>query len=300
MHFKYLIIASFLACTTICEAIEEIEETKELEELACQSDVVCQPCCSCYQASLDFHAGRGLGYDKSYGSFRFFGVPRLASPCQPFSFFIDLRSHLFTNGKSAGNIGLGVRYEVNQMTFGANLYYDMRNTHHRFQQFGAGLEFLSPCLDIRLNGYFPQKKSHLTECAFFDDFIGDFFEVCRLHEFAYTGFDGEVGRSLYTTTACSCYFSLYAALGTYYFHSKNGCNFWGGQARVRMDLTQFIALEVFASTDRIFCERVQGIITLSIPFGPCSYSCRQAPICTPPYRREIIVLDKRCHYRNNF
>lgn len=281
IYFYNFVIALLLTFITFCEGEE------------------CEECCSCFQASIDYHAGRGLGYDKSYGSLSFFGAPKSSLAC-PYYFFFDIRSHLFTNEKLAGNIGVGVRYKVGQMTLGANLYYDIRNSHHRYQQFGPGIELLSPCLDLRLNGYFPQKKSHLTECAFFNNFIGDYFETCKLHEFAYTGFDAEIGRSFYSTTDCRCYFSLYAALGTYYFHAKKGCDFWGGQARVRLNFTQFIAVDVLASSDRVFCDRVQGIISFSIPFGPCSYSCREAPLCTPPFRREIIILDKRCHYKNNF
>lgn len=273
-----------------CEEYEQYEEC---------SEGVCVDSSSCYLASLSYHIGRGIGYDKSYGSYSFFGAPFQYKRIQA---FFDLRSHLFNSGGSAANAGVGFRYQADCWTLGTNFYYDVRNHHDRkYEQLGAGLEFLSPCVDVRVNGYFPlNDKTHIVQCTTFN-YLGGYFERCKLREFAYGGYDGEVGRCLYTSACCPCYFSIYAAAGAYYLHSKHSCNnVWGAQVRAKVSVTQFLALEVWATSDPLFNQRMQGIITLSVPFGPCSTSCSCAPACLPPVRREIIPLDKYCNYRGNF
>lgn len=250
-------------------------------------------------ASLKYHGGQGVGYHRGYGTLSFFAVP---FQVDSMNFFFDGRGHLFDNGRFAGNIGVGARYQVDCLILGANLYYDVRHSHYNYHQVGLGVELLNPWADVRVNGYLPtNKKSHVVKRAFFNNFIGNFFEICKLHEFSYGGLDGEIGRCLYSS-CCEYYVSIYAAIGSYYLHSKRSChkNIWGAQARAKVDLTQFVSLEVMATTDPVFHERVQGVISLSFPFGSCSYSCTEAPGCLPPVRREIIVLDKRCHFKNNF
>ncbi|MEM0965191.1 MAG: inverse autotransporter beta domain-containing protein [Verrucomicrobiota bacterium] len=66
-----------------------------------------------------------------------------------------------------GSVGLGVRSLHGQGTFlgdsfpwimGANVFYDFTRSSRDFDynQFGAGLEWMSPFLDLRINAYFPE------------------------------------------------------------------------------------------------------------------------------------------------
>ena len=58
--------------------------------------------------------------------------------------FIDVRGHAFTNGRLAGNIGIGGRTLINSIEhiFGAYVYYDVRNEKHDLtvHQIGPGIE----------------------------------------------------------------------------------------------------------------------------------------------------------------
>ena len=58
------------------------------------------------------------------------------------------------------NLGLGYRhlFPNRNIILGANMFYDLRNTalDNTFNQFGAGLEFLSTWVDARMNVYLPE------------------------------------------------------------------------------------------------------------------------------------------------
>lgn len=249
---------------------------------------------------VDYIGGKGIGYDSSYGTLGFFYSPSYESSFRP---FLDIRAHRFGHRHSAGNVGLGSRYFAESFTIGANLYYDFRNKNHTYHQLGAGLEFLSPCFDVRINGYFPLgNTTNTTHCRFFDDFIGDYFETCITREYAYTGVDAEVGKNIFSSSWACNTFNLYAALGGYYFNADKACSdCGGGSARLQLAFADYFALEVRASYDSLFHERVQGVFSVSIPFGSCKSTCDCCPIINPlPFRREIIVLDKHCHCRSNF
>jgi len=65
------------------------------------------------------------------------------------------------------NLGLGYRYlfPKRNIIVGANLYYDLRNTSldNTFNQFGAGVEFLSTWFDARVNVYLPENGKKTTD-----------------------------------------------------------------------------------------------------------------------------------------
>lgn len=75
-----------------------------------------------------------------------------------------------TSGEEAsnGSLGIGFRHLNGQLDFlgrgfpwiiGTNIFYDFTNspTHSfDYQQFGAGLEWMSPYIDLRINAYFPE------------------------------------------------------------------------------------------------------------------------------------------------
>ncbi len=68
------------------------------------------------------------------------------------TFFINPRISLKDAGENEGNIGLGYRHKLTDwLVGGANIYLDTRESEHdnRFNQWGAGLEFLSDYIDFR-------------------------------------------------------------------------------------------------------------------------------------------------------
>lgn len=73
--------------------------------------------------------GTGIGYDLGYTT-----VASFLSPVTPWAGkwtpFLDLRGHVFNDGKAAANAGWGVRYLTPSRVLGSHIYYDYRNTAH--------------------------------------------------------------------------------------------------------------------------------------------------------------------------
>ncbi len=72
---------------------------------------------------------------------------------------------------TTGSLGLGVRSLRGEGSFlggsfpwiiGANVFYDFTHSTRNFDynQFGAGIEWMSPFLDLRVNGYFPENTEN--------------------------------------------------------------------------------------------------------------------------------------------
>ncbi len=80
--------------------------------------------------------------------------------------FINPRTAITDRDAEEYNIGLGYRHLFNDRQFilGANTYYDYRDTGFgSYNQWGAGVEFLSKWIDARANYYRPQKKEFLVD-----------------------------------------------------------------------------------------------------------------------------------------
>lgn len=102
--------------------------------------------------------GGGIGYNKGYTTFEGFIAPDPESwKAMP---FLDLRGHVFDNGKIAVNAGGGVRAIARDRAYGLNVFYDFRNTDRiHYNQMGVGMEILGKRFDFRTNGYLPFKKT---------------------------------------------------------------------------------------------------------------------------------------------
>ena len=84
--------------------------------------------------------GEGIGYNKGYSSLDFTAIPFSVGSLL---FLTDLRGHRLTNGKFAGNGGLGVRYpHLNSgYAYGINGFYDYRRQRQtNLNRLGVGLE----------------------------------------------------------------------------------------------------------------------------------------------------------------
>ncbi len=278
-----------------------------------------EDCVACISPMrLDFRhiEANGIGYRTGYTTAGFFAS--LPQTWCNFSPFIDLRGHVFNDGKWAANVGIGAR-SLGQRIYGANLYYDYRQVEkEHFNQLGLGLESLGTRWDFRMNGYLPVgrkktpafDKKHVEICAF-DAFSGnsiltDEITITRKKiEFAMSGVDAEVGFHLLRHSDCM---DLLAAIGPYYFHGEFGKHALGGKARFVAQFNDYLALEGITSYDNLFHGIVQGQVTLSIPLGSPRnvFECRQSCLCDccdadvlamrfmqPVQRDEIIVASRK-------
>ncbi len=240
----------------------------------------------------------GVGYNQGYTTLEgFFTLPQtLDKSWVP---FLDLRGHVFNNGKLAANAGLGLRW-VGSRVYGINSYYDYRQTNHfHYNQFALGLESLGRIWDVRLNGYLPVgKKQSAPFHTRFYNFQNNYMNLSRKREFAMKGANAELGAHIKKLR----YASFYAAGGPYYLEGQ-GKNAWGGEGRIAIDLLDYIRLEGNASYDRIFKGVVQGQLSFIFPFGPrkkikerkyChKHLVLRERVLQPVNRDEIIVIDRK-------
>ncbi len=248
--------------------------------------------------------GNGVGYDQGYSTLEgFFTLPcSLNGSWIP---FLDVRGHIFNNGKPAANAGLGLRYAASRI-WGINTYYDYRKTSHlNYNQISMGLESLGRLLDFRINGYLPvgQKSEHYGTKM--DGFKGNHLILSRKKEFDMKGANGEMGVHITNNK----YAALYAAAGPYYLDYK-GINAWGGELRLALDVTDYFRIEGNTSYDNIFNWIAQGQFSVNIPFGgkktvspKKGRSCKNQGIMATRAlqkvdRNEIIVVDKKTQKRN--
>jgi len=215
---------------------------------------------------------KGIGYRKGYTTLEGF-FPWVGDNWIP---FLDLRGHVFNDGKFAANAGLGLRY-ANSRIWGANVYYDYRKTHHHhYNQIDFGLESLGTRWDFRANGWVPigtTKSGHFDTA--FDGFQGHHLILSHKREFAMAGANAEMGIHVDSIEDAPLYF----ATGPYYLHNR-GRNVWGGEGRIALDYLEYMRLELSGSYDHLFHGIVQGQVTLTFPFGsrkavrqPCNKSC---------------------------
>jgi hypothetical protein len=252
-------------------------------------------------AARHIEAG-GVGYNKGYTTLETF----LATDPSNWSVmpFLDLRGHVFNDGKLAANAGLGARATLGCRVYGLNAYYDYRNSHHKgYNQVGAGLETLGDTWDFRVNGYLPVgKKVSKAYDVEFAEFSGHSILVNRKFRYAMKGIDAEAGFHFGKTSN----FDFYAAAGPYYFKGDMGKAAFGGKARLAASFKEYITVEVSDSYDAVFHNNVQGQLTLSFPFGPRSNPKMKSDCCPntcdfattlatrmvqPVARQEIVVLD---------
>lgn len=263
---------------------------------------------------VGYTGGRGIGYNKGYGTAGIFLSPQgfTSSNFQP---FLDGKFYLFDKNETGGSVGLGLRYLPDSWdhVLGLNVYYDNRKAHHHvFSQVGVGFEFLGPNWDFRLNGYIPVNANHHHTVLF--DLSGDFFAARRHRISAWSGVDAEFGAWLLNRTACNP-MNLYCAVGPYYYFREHN-HHWrerkhqttGGRVRLFAKVTDYVELSVNATFDSIWHTRVQGQIALVIPlnFGclkndSCCDPCACRPIPYQPVQRNgIIVVDDECGWKWNW
>ncbi|MBI2742333.1 MAG: inverse autotransporter beta domain-containing protein [Chlamydiales bacterium] len=219
--------------------------------------------------------GKGIGYKKGYTTIEGFFARDPAKGC--ITPFLDLRGHVFNDGRLASNAGLGIRSLLGCRVYGVNAYYDYRKTRRQhYNQVGAGLETLGTRWDFRANGYLPvgDKKSRQFDLGF-EEFSGHEAIISRKFEFAFKEANAEIGWHFWKSKN----FDLSLAAGPYYISGAFGTHSWGGKARLLGQITDYVTLEISDSYDRVFHNIFQGEIGIRIPFGPRSTVKRTGKSC---------------------
>lgn len=251
---------------------------------------------------------KGIGYKQGYTSLDAFFTGLVGSYVP----FLDLRAHVFNNGKWAANAGIGARYIFDpcQWMVGGNVYYDYRRADHdaNFNQIGAGLEAFYDHFEARLNGYLPVgSKRKRTKTHFdyvdFKRFSGNYIlqneYYTNTYQGAMKGFNAEVGAHL---CGNRMQYDVYLGVGPYYYNLSEEKQSWGAKARLKAEVTKYLFFEISDSYDWIFHNRFQGTVNVSIPFGRrYCYPNKKQQTChnvmdwqavLPVERQEIIVATK--------
>lgn len=252
-----------------------------------------------YQVKIRHIEPDGIGFTKGYSSLDL----SLSCPsCDDHLVsFLDLRGHVFNDGKFAVNTGLALRWlpECSCRVWGINLFYDYRQTHKRpYNQISMGLEALGERWDFRVDGYLPvgAKRSRAFDFSF-DFFPDNSFLLTGKRELAMKGIDAEAGYHFTEIDA----FDLYAAIGPYFYApGKFGDNTVGGRLRLLSTICTYLTLEAALSYDHIFKWIGQGALSLNFPFGPrkrvcCDSLLLEERLYQPIWHNEIIVIDRHRH-----
>ncbi len=293
------------ASPTVISDLEKEEDRPAEETCKCPpiSEPSCDSCTICCDPRIYFDhvEGNWLDNRKGYTSFGMFIPFQLCTESYWFP-FIDLRGHWFNNGKTAGNLGGGLRFinSDSSKVFGVNAYYDFRqgSWRHYYDQLGIGIEMLTPGWDFRCNSYFPLggRKAHRRH----EIDLGNGFEATNhQHQQSLGGFDAEIGKWLRRQSSC-CRFNLYGALGFYsYFPEKHRRNILGGEVRIYSQLGRYVSIEIQGGCDRVNHGMLQGTLAITIPIGSCRCEVESCDQCCsgllyqPVHRQEIIALDKK-------
>lgn len=298
---------------TCIQDSEPLADQLESEPSNCEafsSEINCNTNC-CSPFFLEHVEGRWLDNSQGYTSVGFF-MPFLfpaVSGCYP---FLDSRLHVFNDGKTAANLGGGLRMFNCDCTtvFGINAYYDYRKAswNHYFHQVGVGLEVLNDCLNISLNGYIPLGHGAHSKTCFYD--LDDGLEAsCRQKRRVRPGVDLEIGRWLLDDCSCE-YFDLYGAVGfySYFSHQNQKCqkNTYGGEVRLASNICHCVSLELRGGYDRVNHIQGQVGVMITLPFETglvrgVDGCCNQSKLCQPVQRQEILYLGKKeCCWKKNW
>ena len=239
----------------------------------------CDPSPCLGKMSLRNRSPGGIGYVHGYSSIDLFYAAQTGPNWFP---YIDLRGHVFNDGKPAFNAGIGTRYLCtdSEAALGLNFFWDYGNARHTtFHQIGLGAEILWPYWDLHLNGYVPISKVKKSYRTGLHKFKGHSAIIYKKYETAMSGVDLTIGK---TIVDCNC-FDLRALLTGYYFRGELDTHAGGVQLRLRSNITDWITVEGSASYDSLFKWIGQGELSLNFPFGGPICRDDRKTCCCPEY-----------------
>ncbi len=137
--------------------------------------------------------GGKIGDDRAIGQVEFF-VPLWQD--SDTLFFGNVRGRFDDESSEEGNFGLGLRERINpEWILGVYGFYDVKNSEYdnTFDQFSAGIEFMSEDWDFRLNAYLAEDNLEFVPGLARVEVNGNSIQMFNGAEGALSGFDGEVG-----------------------------------------------------------------------------------------------------------
>ncbi|MBS4168941.1 inverse autotransporter beta domain-containing protein [Parachlamydia sp. AcF125] len=245
--------------------------------------------------------GEGIGIRESFSTLTATFAPLV--PYNNYYPFLDLRAHYIKNSRWAANVGGGLRWRdsMTGFIFGANLYYDYRKTAQMdANQCGFGLEFLTPCFEMRLNAYFPLKDGNHCDGHAKHEYKGPYCAGWEHVEVTQKGADLEVGHTFWKCP----YFSLFGAIGGYYYtdvcghrhHSHHHKKRWGEKARACLNLGSLLSIQARFYHDQSQHSFWQGVAMLSVPLDFCFRAAIQenyTRVFTQPVERNEMIVKRR-------
>lgn len=259
---------------------------------------VCADCSQCCreifqetEVEFSYNFGNYISIDENYFEIGLFAPLALSDS---YTTFLDLNGYRFDDGKWASSTGLGIRKDLSERgALGINLYYEYRRGESKndFHQIGFGGEWLNQCWDIRINGYLPVwRKTQTSQFCAFNHLRDGFFATRRRIEYAYSGFDAEIGGPLLDY----CDFNLYGAIGPYYYAHSHQHHFWGGHGRLELDWKSILSLKIRISSDKVYSTNAQGIIQVSFPIDFCWENWKSHCLINQKARRNGVILTDHC------
>lgn len=292
---------AFADCFEGMPAIEVYPEYTSYCECECSSVVAAN------YLTVKHTEGSGLGYSTGYSSLGVFLSQPLCHPA--FLSFLDMRGHLFNNGKYAANLGGGIRY-LNQCgpcgprIWGLSAFYDYLKRHHKtYHQVTISGESLGEQWDLLVNGYIPVGRTKSNIYQFSYQFIeqrpnGGFEPTFLLKARERLAFKGVDCLFRYHFCITPCY-TLDLSLGPYIYWGRtvktvnafrrNLKHAYGGQARACLYLARYLYVEGIGSYDTRFKWNGQGVIALNIPLD-CLF--RAAAYCQEGCQSSCCLLEK--------
>lgn len=245
-----------------------------------------------------YASGRFISIKQDYAQIGLFTPVGINQTWEP---FIDARGYCFKDGKWAASAGLGVRTTSTPgKAYGVNIYYDYLRgqSQSNFHRIGIGGEWLTDCYDLRINAYIPFCcRTQYIGSHYHLDLEPDYYTVVNRYQYAYTGFDAEIGRRLFVNKALS----LYLAGGPYYYTHKHFDSFWGGYVWAEVNWRSLISLQARASYDHVYSINAQAAILITLPldlFSCFSCECR-TPMSQRVRRTGIVLTGQDCCWWTN-
>lgn len=299
MNILKLLLWGSLCCPLICFA-DSPRSPKQIRNSSSKIEDCEGP--QPMRATARYTSPQGIGYNHGYSTIELFLTPYKICNKRWLP-FIDLRGHVFDNGRFAANAGMGLRYLAKKRVWGGNVYYDYRDTNRQhYNQIALGLESLGKLFDYRINGYLPVgwKQSHRYNSVF-SSFQGHSMLVQSKYDFALGAINAEIGAHVNSLKKVPLYF----AAGPYYMSGK-GATTWGGCLRASISFfSNYVRIEGNIAYDHFFKWTGQGQVGIRIPFGgKCkvkrneNQSCGQTTVISyramqPVERNEIIPVGKQ-------
>lgn len=221
---------------------------------------------------------------------------------------IDVEGLYFDNNNWGGNLGAIFRFipETIPLMPGFNAFYAYRQGRRGNYNFlGVGVELLSAIFDFRFNGYIPfgqRRFSKIKKQKYEGGFVSEF----QITEYAYSGFDAEVGALFFQKND----FFLYAAAGPFYVSGELGSQGWGVQARLQPQYSDYVSVDLSMNNSKVFGTIFSAELILSVPLynftsmknrsGPGKITNRQIYQPVRRFKAAPIGDPGQCCWKGNF